>query len=274
VTGRLRRGFGELRLTVLLLLIPLVGAACVGEEQEQQLGDAIAADINARIPIIRDPFVVAYVDRVGHHIAAQSERPHLPYRFYVVDSGMVNAFALPGGHIYVTRGLILRTGNLSELGAVLAHEIAHVAARHGAKALQRELRTGSVVSMLYEILLGREPAILEQRALTVGGRLWFATHSRRAEREADRLALLYMVRSGLDPSGMVTMLETLVDEEGEEHQPPVEWFSTHPATVDRLARLERKLEDFGPTPRTLAGDVASYPLFLRRIASLPPAPAF
>lgn len=259
---------------MLALLLPLMAVACVDEEQEQHLGDAIAADINARIPMIRDPFVVSYVDRVGNHIAEHSERPHIPYRFYVVDSGMVNAFALPGGHIYVTRGLILRTGNLSELGAVLAHEIAHVAARHGAKSLQRELRTGSVVSMLYEIFLGREPAILEQRALTVGGRLWLATHSRRAEREADRLALRYLVRSGLDPAGMITMLESLVEEEGEEHQPPVEWFSTHPATADRLARLERKLENFEPTPRSLQENVASYPLFLHRVASLPPAARF
>jgi beta-barrel assembly-enhancing protease len=201
-----------------LLVLLSFAAGCVDEEQEQQLGDAIAADINAQVPLVLDPFTVGYVNRIGQHIADQSERPDVPYRFYVVNTAMVNAFALPGGHIYVTRGLIARTRNVAELSAVLAHEIGHVAARHGAQALQRELRTGSVVSMLYEIFLGVEPAILEQRALTIGGRLWFATHSRRAEREADRLALRYMIRSGIDPEGMLTMLEGLIEDELEAPQ--------------------------------------------------------
>jgi beta-barrel assembly-enhancing protease len=255
-----------------LLVLLSFAAGCVDEEQEQQLGDAIAADINAQVPLVLDPFTVGYVNRIGQHIADQSERPDVPYRFYVVNTAMVNAFALPGGHIYVTRGLIARTRNVAELSAVLAHEIGHVAARHGAQALQRELRTGSVVSMLYEIFLGVEPAILEQRALTIGGRLWFATHSRRAEREADRLALRYMIRSGIDPEGMLTMLEGLIEDELEAPQQTVAWFSTHPATEDRLLRLRRKLQTLGDAPPELAQDIASYPLFLERVTTLPPPP--
>jgi len=267
------RHHGSLRHACLLLVLLLSAAACVSEEQEQRLGDAIAADINQQIPLIQDPLAVLYVNQLGHRIAQTSERPDVPYRFYIINSAVVNAFALPGGHIYVTRGLIHRTENASQLAAVLAHEVAHVAARHGAQALERELRTGSVVSMMYELFFGREPAILEQRALRLGGHIWFATHSRRAEREADRLAVRYMIRSGIDPEGMITMLEGLVQEEAAEPRDAVEWFSTHPTTEERLDLLRRKVARLEPeTPPDLPDDVATYPMFLRRMATMPPPP--
>jgi beta-barrel assembly-enhancing protease len=248
-------------------------AGCVSEEQEQRMGDAIAADINRKIPLVHDPLLLVYINRLGLRIAQQSERPDVPYRFYIVNSAVVNAFALPGGHIYVTRGLIQRTSTASELSAVLAHEIGHVAARHGAQALERELRTGSVVSMLYQLLPWREPALLEQEALQIGGRLWFATHSRRAEREADRLAVRYLINAGVDPEGMLSMLEGLIDEEAEGPQRAVEWFSTHPTTENRLQVLRRKIEGMaGEIPPDLADDIASYPAFLGRVARLPPPP--
>jgi beta-barrel assembly-enhancing protease len=264
-----------LRRAWLSLLVPLLLAGCVSEQQEQRLGDAIATDINRQIPLVGDPLLVLYVNRIGMRIAEQSERPDVPYRFYIINSAVVNAFALPGGHIYVTRGLIMRTNSMAELSAVLAHEIAHVAARHGAQALERELRTGSVVSMLYQLLPWREPAILEQEALQLGGRIWFASHSRRAEREADRLAVRYMIRAGVDPDGMLTVLAGLLEEDQEEPQRPVEWFSTHPTTEERLDLLQRKVEGLtDELPADLEEDVASYPAFLQRMARLPPPPEY
>jgi beta-barrel assembly-enhancing protease len=263
---------GWLRRGVFVLFAVLL-AGCVSEEQEQRLGDAIANDINAQIPLVQDPLLVLYVNRLGHRIAQQSERPHVPYRFYLINSAVINAFALPGGHIYITRGLIEQTENASQLSAVLAHEIGHVAARHGAQALERELRTGSVMSAMYQLLLGREPALLEQRALQIGGRMWFASHSRSAEHEADRLAIRYMIRAGVDPDGMLSMLEGLIEEEGEEPQRTVEWFSTHPTTEERLRLLRRKVDQLADeTPPDLVEDVASYPAFLLRVAMLPPPP--
>jgi beta-barrel assembly-enhancing protease len=186
---------------------------------------------------------------------------------------VVNAFALPGGHIYLTRGLIERTDNASELAGVLAHEIGHVAARHGAQALQRELRTGSVVSMLYQLFFRWEPAILDRDALQIGRRLWFATHSRQAEREADRLAVRYLIQSGIHPEGILSMLEGLLQEEADEPEPNVEWFSTHPTTDERLRLLQQKVAQLEPElPGDLAEDMDSYPAFLRRVAALPPPP--
>jgi beta-barrel assembly-enhancing protease len=259
-------------LLLLLCVLPLA-AACVSDEQEQRLGDAIASDINQQIPLVRDTLAVMYVNQLGLRIAEQSERPDVPYRFYIINSAVVNAFALPGGHIYLTRGLIERTDNAAELSAVLAHEIGHVAARHGAQALERELRTGSVMSMFWQLFLGREPVLLEQRALGIGGRVWFATHSRRAEREADRLAVRYMIRSGMDPEGMLTMLEGLLHEEASEERPEVEWFSTHPTTSERLRLLRRKVDGLADEiPDDLRDDIASFPMFRQRLQTMGPPP--
>jgi len=259
------------RGTVVLLAALLAG--CINEERERELGDRIAAQVNAQIPLVRDPALNRYVNDVGGVIARESGRPDVPYHFYIVNSPAVNAFALPGGHVYVNRGLIERTENVSELSAVLAHEIGHIAARHGAKMLERRLRTGSVVSILYNLFLGAEPEILDQRALQMGEAIWTASHSREAEMEADELAVEYLIGAGVDPDGMVTLLNGLLEEEKQTARPTLEWFSTHPMTQDRisLARKEIRKEMPDTTP-VLARDIPSYPFFLRRLRRLPPPP--
>jgi beta-barrel assembly-enhancing protease len=247
-------------------------SGCVSEEQEQEIGDNLAAQVNPHLPLVLDPVVVVYVNALGRRLAAVSERPEVPYRFYVVNSALVNAFALPGGHIYVNRGLIERTENASELAGVLAHEIGHVSARHGAQQLQRHLRTRSVVSTLYSLFLRGEPAILEQRSFDVAGELWFARHSRRDEKEADRLSVRYMSRAGMDPVGILSLMEGLLEEDAEEPTSrAAEWFSTHPLTqrrVDVISReIDRKREE--GSPGTVA-DLPSYPEFLQHVRTLPP----
>lgn len=117
----------------------------------------MAADVNPHLPILDDPLLNAYVHAVGLQLAAASSRPDLEYRFYIVNTPAVNAFALPGGHIYLTAGLIERTRDGEEFAGILAHEIGHVAARHGVQRLQRELRTESLVNVLYATILGGEP---------------------------------------------------------------------------------------------------------------------
>jgi predicted Zn-dependent protease len=263
------------RRTALLLLIPLL-AACIGEEREQSLGDSIAREINSQVSLVTDPGLNRYVTRIGRRLAEVSDRSGISYRFYIVNSATVNAFALPGGHVYVTRGLIERTETASQLSGVLAHEIGHVAARHGAQQLERHLRTNSIVSLMYRLILGAEPALFEQQALQLGGRLWFASHSRAAEEEADRLAVRYLLASGVDPAGMVALLETLREEEQDRSRFAAEWFSTHPMTASRIQLLEREIETrsgSGKSPTALVEDIASYPAFLRRIEALPP-PAY
>jgi predicted Zn-dependent protease len=254
-------------------LLALSLGGCVSEQREKELGDQIAANVNARVPLVHDAPLVLYVNDLGRLLARHSGRPGLEYHFYIVDTDGVNAFALPGGHIYVNRGLIERTRNVSELAGVLAHEIAHVSARHGAQSLERQMRTSSMSSLMYRMILGRGP-ILDQEALQLGTQLWTAEHSRADEAEADEMAVRYLVASGVDPRGMLTLFTTLLDEEQRYPQgASSQWFSSHPNTEVRLETTRQEIIQMTPLlPRQLASNNDSYPRFLERLNALPPPP--
>lgn len=255
------------------LAIGLLLTACVSQEREQELGDIMSAEINAQLPLLQDPLLEAYVDRIGRRLADVSERPAVDYRFYIINTEMVNAFALPGGHVYLTRGLIERTRNGPELAGVLAHEVGHVAARHGVQKLERHLRTGSLMSLLYQLVLGRQPELLRQNSLELAGVLWSASHSRADEEEADRLAVEYLVAAGVDPRGVVTLLQALLAEEEDETSVVGSWFSTHPMTENRIAVARAEIDDeLGDASPEIELRLSSYPAFLRRVTSLPPPP--
>lgn len=235
----------------------------------------MAADVNAHLPLVGDPILNAYVSGLGRVIGGVSERPHLDYRFYIINSATVNAFALPGGHVYLTRGLLEETRSGTELAAVLAHEIGHVAARHGVQKMQRHLRTGSVVSVLYTLILGGEPDLLQQNALQLSGMLWSASHSREDEEQADALAVEYLVLAGVDPSAMVRLLSTLVSAERQDttSERLPSWFSSHPVTSERLAATQRKIrEERKQVAPEKALRISAYGTFLRRVAALPAPP--
>ena len=232
---------------------------CVGEERERELGQTLATEINAQVPLIRDRDLNLYLSALGERLAQASERPQLPLHFFIINSDIVNAFALPGGYIYISRGLIDRTENVGQLGAVVAHEIGHVAARHGAEQWERHLRTSSVVSVLYQMILGHEPELLDRTALRLGTDLWFARHSRRAEQEADRLAVDYLVAAGLDPRNLLELLDRLAEEEARSRGWTAEWFSTHPTPARRIAALEEEIRaHLRESERPLIDNVASY----------------
>ena len=271
------RAKARLRLAGAALALPLL-AGCISEEREVALGGQIAANVNARVPLVRDAPLNLYVNELGRMLAKKSARPELQYHFYIVDTDAVNAFALPGGHIYINRGLIQRTENVSELAGVLAHEIAHVAARHGAKNLQRQMRTSSMSTLLYQTILGRKP-LLDQQALSLGNQLWTAAHSRSDEAEADRLAVEYLLDTGVDPRGMLTLFGQLLEEERTEPHGggASAWFGSHPNTVQRIEVTRHRIGELLPEHKgeKLASNNDSYPMFLRRLYDLPPpAPVF
>lgn len=233
----------------------------------------MSAEINAQLPLLEDPLLHAFVNRLGRTLAEVSERPDLDYNFYIINTELVNAFALPGGHIYLTRGLIERTRNGPELAGVLAHEVGHVAARHGVQKLERHLRTGSLMSLLYRLVLGREPALLRQNSLELAGVLWNASHSRADEEEADRLAVGYLVAAGVDPRGVVSLLESLLEEERGDTGMVANWFSSHPMTQTRIQVASEEIEEeLGDASPEIELRLSSYPAFLRRVESLPPPP--
>jgi predicted Zn-dependent protease len=270
------RARARTRLAGAMLALPLL-AGCISEEREIALGNQIASNVNARVPLVRDVPLNLYVNELGRMLASKSARPDIQYRFYIVDTDAVNAFALPGGHIYVNRGLIERTENVSELAGVLAHEIAHVAARHGAKNLQRQMRTSSMSTLLYQTILGRKP-LLDQQALRLGNQLWTAAHSRSDEQEADRLAVEYLLDTGVDPNGMITLFGQLLTEERmQPHGTASEWFGSHPNTQERISLTRARIDELRPAHANerLATNNASYAMFLRRLYDLPPpAPVF
>ena len=268
-----RTRHGRFRLAALgLALLPAL-AGCVSEAQEKDLGGQIANNLNERLPLVQDAPLNLYVNDLGRLVASHSARPDLQYRFFIVDTDAVNAFALPGGYVYVDRGLIERTSNVAELAGVLAHEVAHVALRHGAKNLQRQMRTSGMSALLYRKILGRAP-LLDQQALQVGNQLWAASHSRSDETEADREAVKYLLATGVDPNGMVELFHELMREEREDpRDESSEWFSTHPNTARRLQLTEQNIRLLTPNgAHGLARNNASYPLFLQRMQMLPPAP--
>jgi beta-barrel assembly-enhancing protease len=243
----------------------MVAAGCISDAREQTIGDAIAAQVNPQLPIIQDKLLNAYFSSIGSQIGAVSDRPDVHYHFYLVDSDVVNAFALPGGHVYVTRGLISRAANGAEFAGVVAHEIGHVSARHGVHKLQRELRTGSLVSVLYNTILGTEPALLQQNSLQLANVIWSNKYSRRDEREADRLAVEYLFRMGVDPNAVTTLLQTLLHEEETTADPvkqSVDWFSTHPLTASRIEDAKRNVAALGDqNPRVASLDLKAFPAF-------------
>ena len=259
-------------LAACLLALPLAG--CINENREIAIGAQIASQVNSQVPLVQDVPLNLYVNDLGTLIARRSARPELKYHFYIVNTPGINAFALPGGHIYINRGLIERTGNVSELAGILAHEIGHVAARHGAENLQRHMRTRSVAGVMYRLVLNREP-LLNQEALHLGGELWASKHSRADEAEADRLAVKYLVASGVDPRGMLSLFSTLLEEEAQDPAALAaadSWFSTHPATAARMDATREHIRQVMATPREqdLARNNESYAAFLRRLTTLPP----
>ena len=149
--------------------------------------------------MLNDQATINYVNQIGQQLAAIADPRGIRYHFYVVNSDVVNAFALPGGYVYINRGLIERADNLSEFAGVLAHEIGHVAERHSIEQLQRAQNANLGLSVLYGVLLGRNPSGVEQAGIQVGGGAVFAGYGRDAEREADAVGVRLHGARGLQP---------------------------------------------------------------------------
>ncbi|MBV9211724.1 MAG: M48 family metalloprotease, partial [Acidobacteria bacterium] len=174
-----------------------------GTESEIRQGRMIAAEIDKQVKFVEDPVITEYVNRVGQNIVLHSDAK-IPFTIKVVDTDEVNAFALPGGFFYVNRGLILAADNEAELAGVMAHEIAHVAARHAMEnqAKANALQIGAIAGT---ILLGGIPGMIFQNTAGLGLLAAFMKFSRSAESEADRLGVQYLYAAGYDPNAMATM---------------------------------------------------------------------
>ena len=207
------------------------GKLASGTEKEVKMGRMLAAQVDKEAKFIDDPIITEYVNRVGQNIVLHSDAK-VPFTIKVIDSDEVNAFALPGGFFYVNKGLILAADNEAELAGVMAHEIAHVAARH-AMENQRKMELMDY-GMLAGILLGGP---ILSNVLYNGGSFFegmaFLKFSRGAEEEADKLGVQYMWAAGYDPSAMATMFEKLEAKNKKKPGTISKMFADHPAPADR-----------------------------------------
>lgn len=214
----------------------------ISTQQELEMGAQYAAEINRQLPLVDDAQLHRYINQLGNELARHGQR-NLQYRFYVVNAPQVNAFAVPGGYVYINRGLIERAGNMAEVAGVLAHEIAHVEHRHGVAQMER-MQTANIGLTAAYILLGRAPTGLERAAIDVGGSVVFARYSRQAELEADASAIPMMLAASINPNGLTTMFQRLLQEQQRNPSAVEQWFSTHPTTHDRIAEVQQLINQY------------------------------
>ncbi len=202
-------------------------------EKEVRLGRELAAEVDRQAKFVDDPTITEYVNRVGQNIVLHSDSK-VPFTIKVIDSDEVNAFALPGGFFYVNKGLILAADNEAELAGVMAHEIAHVAARHAVENQTKAslLEYGAIAGSIF---LGGIPGMIYQNTAGLGLLGIFMKFSRSAEEEADKLGVQYMYAAGYDPGAMATMFEKLEAKNKKKPGFIARAFASHPAPPDRRA---------------------------------------
>ncbi len=207
----------------------------LSEAEELAIGQQQDAEIRREMGVYDDPELQRYINEIGQELARNSHRPNLPWSFTIVDSPAINAFALPGGYIYLTRGILAYLDDESELAGVLGHEIGHVTARHAAQAYTRQAQANLGLTILSIFVPSTQPfADLGATGLSV----LFLRNGREAEIEADRLGVEYESSAGYDPSGVPRFLATLARVNAISERGVPNWLSTHPDPGSRVTKAE------------------------------------
>jgi len=254
-----------------LLAVTVTGCG-VSTQQEMALGAQYSQQINAQLPIIQDPEVNRYINVLGDSIAGLTSRGDLDWHFFVVNSAEVNAFAVPGGYIYVNRGLIERAKNLSELAGVLGHEIGHVVKRHTIKQMQQQqgAQVGVTLGCVLLNVCGTEIA---QAGINIAGSAIFAKFSRDDETQADEVGIDNVVRAGISPKGIPEMFQILLDERQSNPGAVELWFGTHPTEESRISDPQSIINRIDPAIlRSLTYDSPRFHDFKQRVQTLPAPP--
>jgi len=221
--------------------------ALMSPAQENSVGASEHEKIVEQYGIYNNKSVTDYVSRVGAKVTQKTERPDVTYKFFVLDSPIVNAFALPGGYIYISRGLLALANNEAQLAAVLSHEAGHITGRHSAERYSRGVVTSLVAGILGAVIGSPEAA----QALGTGANLYLSSYSRTQENEADTLGLRYMTQGGYDPDEMAAFLSALQAQSGldarlagQNPNAGAGYFSTHPATGDRVLKTANEAKSY------------------------------
>lgn len=215
----------------------------ISTQQEIKLGKNLAAEVDNQEPIVLNNAVATYVNELGQRIAAQTGRQDIPFSFKVIDNDEeINAFALPGGPIYVYTGLLKYAENEAELASVLGHEIGHVTARHSTEQLTKQYG----IQLLGQIVLGEEPGAATQLASNIASSLTMLKFSRDDEIEADRLGVHYMFLAGYNPNAMVNFQRKLGELAGQNSSKVLNLLSTHPVSQARIDAIRQEIATLPP----------------------------
>lgn len=232
----------------------------IDEPEEIAIGKDVASRLLGAAPLVADARLQRYVNHVGRWLAVQTERPDLPWQFGVLDSPNVNAFAVPGGTIFITRGLLDRMRNEAELAGVLGHEIVHVLRKHHLKAIQKGAQSGLAGDAMSMALRDRAgPA--RDKLIAFGTEMYSRGLDKSDELEADRLGIVIAARAGYDAYGLPSVLQTLQAMSAQDSAVAL-MFKTHPAPGDRLDSLGEKMQ---PVLDTYSAQPQLADRFLRQI---------
>lgn len=244
----------------------------VSQVKEVQMGGSEADQIAKQMPLITDPEVLRYINVLGDSLAKVTDSRGLEWHFNIVDSKEINAFAIPGGYVYVNRGLIERAENMSQVAGVLGHEIGHVTRRHSIKQMQKAqgVNVGTTLACALTAVCasGIAPAIAN-----VGAAGLFAKFSRSDESEADAEGVRTTIKAGIDPNGIPEMFRILLEERKTNPSAVSTFLASHPVEEDRIAATEALIRTY--PERSLEGltkDSENFHAFKDRLATLPRAP--
>jgi Zn-dependent protease with chaperone function len=270
-----------LSVAVCVFLSPLVeaertklkpGVNMFSTTQEIQLGEKLSKEVSQQYPLIKDKRVDDYLNTLGHQLAAIAPGPKYPYEFHCVNSKDIDAFALPGGFIYIDRGVIEEAHNEAQLAGVMAHEIAHVALRHGTNQATKQQIWGTGINVLGGVIGGSAVgAIASQLGESLTASTILLKYSRTSETQADILGTQILYDAGYDPRALVQFFETVeLENKGKK---PIQFFSDHPALENRTDRLNEEIDRLGGLPQNYSADSAEFREIRRVVLSLPLPPA-
>lgn len=275
------RHASQLRSPILTLCVALTLAGSVAaqtrvkrgfnlfsKDQDVEIGRKGAGEVEAELPVLDDAETTAFIDDLGRRLAAVSQGPAFPYSFKVVDVADINAFALPGGPIYMNRGTIEAAKNDGEIAGVLAHEIAHVALRHGTHEMSKAVRAQLLVGLAAGAIGGNVESIVNEFG-GFGLQALFLKYSRKAETESDLVGVQTLVQAGFDPADLASFFETLRQQD---KQRVAEWMSSHPSPENRIERIRKEAALLKITERTATPPPSdAMRRVLARLGKLPPA---
>jgi beta-barrel assembly-enhancing protease len=254
-----------------------VATACgrgesVSESDERDWGAYQAGYIDSSVALISDSAITGFIDSLARSMTSRTSRADLDWQFRVANVSLVNAMALPGGFVYVSRGLMEQSGHAHELAGVMAHEIGHVVRRHSVEQLQRSAKERVALLMLCT-LTNACSSVGGAIAVRVGTDAATAQYSQDDEREADSMAVVITAAAGIDPEGLPAFLQWMLDHRAEQPTPLEAFFASHPTDEARIAALRRQIRALGHSAqRKLIRDIPEFHTAQDRLQAMPPAP--